>query len=62
MKTTLGIVLMVCSPFIVGGLFIAAIKGFELYSKWSYQRAVERRNARLVRFGITPFRGTRVRQ
>lgn len=61
MKSTLGIVLMVASPFIVGGLILASIKGYEVYSAWSYKRAVRIRNEKLERFGLTPYRGTRAR-
>jgi hypothetical protein len=62
MKSTLAIVLMICAPLIAGALVIAAIKGREMYANWQYARAVEKRNARLVRHSLTPFRGVKVRQ
>lgn len=62
MKGTFGVVLMILSPFIVGGLFLAGIKAHEAFVQWQYERAVQKRNARLIRHSITPFRGTRARQ
>jgi hypothetical protein len=55
MKSTI----MIISPFILGGLVLGAIKAAEIYAKWRYRRAVEKRNAKLKRHGLTPFRGTK---
>jgi hypothetical protein len=60
--TAVAIVTMICAPFLAGAIVIAAIKGREKYAKWQYERAVEKRNAKLLRHSITPFRGTRARQ
>lgn len=57
--STLSTVLSIASPFIVGGLILAAIKLHEKYSNYRYRRAVEERNAKLVRHGMVPFKGTR---
>lgn len=57
MKSTLGIVLMICSPFLIAGVILAAAR----YNRWRYERAVEERNAKLKRYGLTPFPGTRAR-
>lgn len=51
--------LIFASPFIVGGLVLAALKLHEKYTNWRYRCAVEARNAKLVRHGLTPFRGTK---
>lgn len=59
MKATLGIVLIVCSPFIVGALILLGIRAQEAYQNWRYRCAVHERNARLRRHNITPFRGTK---
>lgn len=59
MKATLGLCLMVASPFIVGALILALIKGQELYANWRYECAVQKRNAKLASYSITPFRGVR---
>jgi len=58
-KGTFAIVLMVCSPFIVGGLFILGLKAMEAYRQWKYEQAVKERNAKLLRHSITPFRGVK---
>lgn len=52
-------VLPVLAPFIFGGLILAGFKAVDAYNKWKYRRAVEKRNAKLYRHGLTPFRGTR---
>lgn len=54
-------VLLVISPLLLGGAVLGVIKGLEKYSNWRYRRAVERRNARQVRFGMVPFTGTKDR-
>jgi len=61
MKDTLGIVLMIMSPFIVGALILAGIKFQEMYQQWKYENAVAERNQKLQRYGVTPFRGTKLR-
>jgi hypothetical protein len=59
MSGTLGMVLMICSPFIAAGVMLAILKGCERYAAWRYQRAVEKRNAQQELYGIKPFRGTK---
>lgn len=59
MKGTFAIVLMISSPFIVGGLFLLGLKAIEAYRQWRYENAVAERNAKLQRYGVTPFRGTK---
>lgn len=59
MKETIGTVLIVCSPFIAAGVILAGLKGLEMYGKWRYQRAIEKRNALQELHGMKPFRGTK---
>lgn len=59
MSATLHTVLIVLSPFIMGAAVLAGFKAIDVYTKWQYRRAVEKRNAKLFRHGLTPFRGTR---
>lgn len=59
MKSTIGTVLMICSPFIAAGLMLAILKGSEKYSAWRYARAIEKRNALQELYGMKPFRGTK---
>jgi len=60
MKATLGIFLIVSSPFIVGGLFLLALKLMEMYRQWKYEQAVLARNEKIARFGMKPFPGTKM--
>jgi hypothetical protein len=59
MNGTLGMVLMICSPFIAAGVMLAILKGLEIYAKWRYRRAIEKRNALQELYGVKPFRGTK---
>jgi hypothetical protein len=59
MNQAFATVLMVVSPFICGGVILLSIKLHEIYTHWSYGRAVQKRNARLVRHSIAPYRGTK---
>ena len=59
MKGTLGIVLMVISPFLMGGLVLIVLKLQEMRAHWKYQNAVDVRNAKIERLGLKPFKGTK---
>jgi hypothetical protein len=59
MSGTLGMVLMICSPFIAAGVMLAILKGLEKYSAWRYQRAIDKRNALQELYGMKPYRGTK---
>ena len=56
---TFAIVLMICSPFICGGVILLSIKLHEIYTRWEYSRAVQQRNKKLERHSISPYRGTK---
>lgn len=60
MKSTLAWILM-ASPFALGGGILIADFLYIRISRWREQRAIEKRNAAQVRFGMVPFRGTKVR-
>jgi hypothetical protein len=57
-KGTLGW-LLVASPFIFGAAVLIADFAYIRIGKWRERRAIAKRNARQVRFGIAPFRGTK---
>jgi hypothetical protein len=59
MSGTFGMVLMICSPFIGAGVILGILKGIELWNRRRYERAIAKRNARLERLSITPFRGVK---
>lgn len=59
MKGTLGIVLMICSPFLVGGLILLVLRLQEMHAHWKYENAVAERNAKIERLGLKPFKGTK---
>lgn len=59
MKGTLGMVLIISSPFIGAGVLLALLKAIDKYNRWRYRRNVAARDARLLRLNITPFRGTK---
>lgn len=59
MKGTLAWILL-SAPFVLGGGILLADFLYLRITKWQYARAVERRNAKLVRHSITPFRGTKL--
>lgn len=61
MKGTFAIVLMISSPFLVGGLFLLGLKALEWYRQWKYEQAVLVRNEKIARFGLKPFPGTKLR-
>jgi hypothetical protein len=51
--------LLVASPFIFGGGILIADFLYIRIGKWRERRAIAKRNARQVRFGMAPFRGTK---
>jgi hypothetical protein len=59
MKSVAGTILMGLSPFFAAAAFLAILKGIERYNKWKYERAIAERNAKLKRYGLTPFPGTK---
>ena len=59
MNGALGMVMMICSPFIAAGAILAGLKGMEKYSAWRYRRAIEKRNALQELHGMKPFPGAR---
>lgn len=58
MKATLAWIL-IASPFAFGGGILLADFIYLRISKWQERRAIEKRNAKQVRFGMVPFRGTK---
>lgn len=52
---------LVISPLLLGVAVLGVIKGLEKLSNWRYRRAVEKRNARQVLYGMVPFPGTKDR-
>lgn len=59
MNGTLGIVLMIASPFLAAAVILAGLKGIEIFDKRRYQRAIDKRNALQELHGMKPFRGTK---
>jgi Zn-dependent protease with chaperone function len=58
MKGTLAWIL-IASPFVLGAAILIADFLYLRISKWRERQAIERRNAKLVRMGFAPFRGTK---
>lgn len=60
MKTTLAWIIM-AAPFALGAGILLADFAYLRINKWRERRAIERRNAKLVRHSLTPFRGVKAR-
>lgn len=50
---------ILASPFLLAGAVLALLKGCKLFSAWRIQCAIDKRNAKLASYSITPFRGVK---
>lgn len=53
--------LALLSPFALGALIIAAIKGWEAYDQWRERRDMRIRDHKLNRYNMAAFRGSKDR-
>jgi hypothetical protein len=53
--------LILGSPFLIGALIAAGIKGCECWSRWQWRRAMRVRDVQVRRYNITAFRGAKDR-
>lgn len=52
---------LIASPFALGGGILLADFLYLRIGRWRERKAIEKRNAMQVRYGMVPFRGTKVR-